>query len=339
MTTAPTGAAPLRVGVLGCASVARRRLMPALAALPETELAAVASRDMSRARQFAAVHGCRPVQGYETLLAREDIDAVYIPLPAALHGRWIEAALRAGKHVLAEKPLTTSAGHTARLLAEARSRRLVLMENVMFLHHGQHEAVRKLVYGDGVIGEPRFLRAAFGVSRRPADDIRYRADLGGGALWDVGVYPVRAALHLLTGELTVCGATLVRGAGHEVDTSGAALLRTSAGVLAQLSFGLEQAYASTYELWGSEGRLVLDHAFTPPSDHRPLLRLHRVTGTEELRLGAEDQVAGTLRAWVAAVRSGAAAQDDTLRQAELLDEIRQQAEAPRELEHLDLKHS
>ncbi|MEU4999965.1 Gfo/Idh/MocA family oxidoreductase [Streptomyces sp. NPDC021622] len=326
MTAAPTGAAPLRVGVLGCASVARRRLMPALAALPETELTAVASRDAGRAREFAALHGCRPVHGYAALLARDDIDAVYIPLPAALHGEWIAAALRAGKHVLAEKPLTTSAQRTAQLLAEARDRRLVLMENVMFLHHGQHAAVRGLVHTERVIGEPRFLRAVFAVPPRPADDIRYRADLGGGALWDVGVYPVRAALHLLGDGLTVCGAALSQAAGYEVDTSGAALLRTSTGVFAHLSFGLEQAYASTYELWGSEGRIVLDQAFTPPADHRPLVRLQRASGTEEIRLDAEDQVAATVRAWVAAVRSGTTPDIGTLRQAELLDEIRRHAD-------------
>ncbi|MBZ3907945.1 Gfo/Idh/MocA family protein [Streptomyces griseiscabiei] len=314
----------LRIGVLGCAAIARRRVLPAIAAAGGAALTAVAGRDAARARETAAPYGARPVRGYQELLDRDDVDAVYVPLPAALHEKWTEAALRAGKHVLAEKPLTTDPAATGRLLALARSSGLFLMENVMFVHHGQHEAVRRLL-ADGAIGELRGLSAAFAVPRLADDDIRYRADLGGGALWDTGVYPVRAAMHLLGDALTVRGAVLTDGPGREVDTAGTALLSTPEGVAVQLSFGLDHAYRSRYELWGSEGSLTVDRVFTPPADHRPEVRLRRGAEARTLRLPAQDQVLATVEAFVRGVRAGAAPDGTLLRQAELLLAIRRAA--------------
>ncbi|MGQ4717412.1 Gfo/Idh/MocA family protein [Streptomyces anulatus] len=314
----------LRIGVLGCAGIARRRILPAIAATEGVELTAVASRDEARARETAAPYGARPVHGYQALLDRDDIDAVYVPLPAALHERWTEAALHAGRHVLAEKPLTTDPAATGRLLTLARRSDLFLMENVMFVHHGQHDAVRELL-ADGAIGELRGFSAAFAVPRLPDGDIRYRADLGGGALWDTGVYPVRAALHLLGDALTVEGAVLTGGPGQEVDTAGTALLSTPEGVAVQLAFGLDHAYRSGYEFWGSEGVLSVDQVFTPPADHRPEVRLRQGAGTRTLRLPAQDQVTATIAAFARAVRAGTPPDDTALRQAHLLHEIRRAA--------------
>ncbi|MFI1852548.1 Gfo/Idh/MocA family protein [Streptomyces sp. NPDC020480] len=322
--------AVLRVGVLGCAGIARRRMLPAMTAAPGIEVVAVASRDAAKAAETARTYGCRPVTGYAELLALDEVDAVYVPLPAALHERWVAAALRAGKHVLAEKPLTTDRARTAELLTLAGGLGLVLMENVMFVHHGQHEAVRKAL-AEGAIGELRAMHAAFAIPRLQDADIRYDADLGGGALWDVGVYPVRAALHFLGPELRVAGAVLTEGEGRRVDTSGAAVLHTPEGVTAQLTFGLDHPYVATYELWGTEGRLSVERAFTPPADFRPQVRLRRADGEQELPLPPDDQVANTVAAFVRAVRDaqgGGEAPDGraaVLRQAELLHDIREAA--------------
>ncbi|MEV6192524.1 Gfo/Idh/MocA family oxidoreductase [Streptomyces sp. NPDC051920] len=312
---------PVRIGVLGCADIALRRMLPAFGASPDLELAAVASRDPARAGQAAERFGCRPVQGYAELLRADDVQAVYVPLPAALHAPWVEAALDAGKHVLAEKPLTTDPESTERLLDLAAKRGLALMENVMFVHHPRHEAVRRLV-AEGRIGELRSFRAEFAIPPLAGDDIRYSAELGGGALADVGLYPLRAALHFLGHELDVVGARLVRRGGREVETAGAALLATPDGVTAHLTFGMEHAYASRYELWGSEGRITVDRAFTPPADLVPVIGLHRGDGTQEIRLEPADQVAATVAAFVDAVHEGSAPRADTLRQAALLDDVR-----------------
>ncbi|SEB30263.1 Predicted dehydrogenase [Amycolatopsis tolypomycina] len=317
--------APLRIGIMGCASIAVRKVLPAMASLPGTAIAAIASRDAGKAAEIARAHGCRAIEGYSALLDLDDVDAVYLPLPNAEHAGWIDRALAAGKHVLAEKPLTTSASRTRELIAAARAAGLVLMENVMFLHHSQHVAVRKLL-ADGAIGELRAFHAAFAVPPRPPGDIRHRADLGGGALLDTGVYPVRAAMTFLGSEVDVVAAVLTRRHGHPVESAGQALLCTADGVSASATFGIDHAYRSSYELWGSEGRLVLDHAFTPPAGHVPVLRLERRSGAEEIALPPDDQVANTLAAFAAAVRSGRLPDnDDVLRQAVLVDDIRTRA--------------
>ena len=312
---------PLRIGVLGCADIARRRMLPAMAASADAEVVAVASRDPDKASAIARQFGCRAVHGYDRLLSGQDVDAVYIPLPAALHAEWVKRALIAGKHVLAEKPLSTGLATTRRLVSLARRHGLVLMENVMFVHHSQHAAVRRLL-AEGRIGALRSFHAAFTIPQLPDGDIRFQPELGGGALWDLGVYPVRAALHFLGTDLRVVGAILTVGDGQRVDTSGAALLRAAGGVSAHLSFGLEHAYVSAYTLHGSEGRISVDRAFTPPADHTPVVRIDSGQHTQLERLEPDDQVANIVAAFTAAVRAGQAPPDDCVRQAELLDDVR-----------------
>lgn len=319
---------PVRIGIMGCADIARRRMLPAMAAVPGAEAVAVASRDPDTAADLAARVGCRPVHGYARLLELDEIEAVYIPLPAALHATWVEAALRAGKHVLAEKPVTAEPERSRALLDLARRYDLALMENIMFVHHRQHAAVRRLL-DEGAIGELRSFHAAFAIPALPDSDIRYARELGGGALGDVGIYPVRAALHFLGTALSVAGAVLADGPGREVDTLGAALLRGPGGCSAHLTFGLDHAYQSSYVLWGSTGRITVSRAFTPPADYAPVLSLESETGARQILLEPDDQVANTVRAFISAVRAGRSpAADVTLRQAEILHEIRRLAGAP-----------
>ncbi|MFE6049453.1 Gfo/Idh/MocA family protein [Kitasatospora sp. NPDC056446] len=320
----------VRIGVLGTASIAWRRTLPAFAEVPGLELAAVASRERASAERFTERFGGTPVEGYRQLLERPDVDAVYVPLPTGLHHEWVARALRAGKHVLAEKPLTGSAGHTRELVALARERGLLLRENLMFTHHHRHERVRRLV-ADGAIGELRSLTAVFGIPPLPATDVRYRPELGGGALLDVGVYPVRAARLLLGDDLRVLGAHLRTAAPDGVDVAGAALLGTPDGVTAQLAFGFEHHYRNAYELWGSTGRMVVDRAFTPPADQEVDIRIERPDGVETVRLAADHQFRNTAAAFVhdlaaagGPLRPAAwdASDRDLLRQADLVDAVR-----------------
>jgi dTDP-3,4-didehydro-2,6-dideoxy-alpha-D-glucose 3-reductase len=309
---------PLRLGLLGCADVATRRVLPAVAASSEVTLTAVASRSADRASAVAAAFGGTPVPGYDALLGRTDVDAVYVPLPSGLHAHWVRAALRAGKHVLAEKPLTTGLAATTGLVELARARGLVLRENAMFVHHAQHRRVRELL-ADGVLGELRSMDAVFAIPPRPPGDIRLSPELGGGALLDVGAYPVRAAQLLLGPELDVVGAALE---GAPVDLAGAALLRRADGVLAQVAFGLRHFYGSAYRLHGSAGRLDVTHAFTPPAAHRPVLVLERAGSREEIVLPADDQVANAVAAFARAVRDGPPGDPSIVAQARLIELIR-----------------
>jgi NDP-hexose-3-ketoreductase len=326
MTTART-AGPVRFGVLGCADIAWRNTLPALLAVPGARLVAVASRDAAKAGRFAGRFGCEPVHGYRELLDRTDIDAVYVPLPAMAHADWVERALRAGKHVLAEKPLTHSGRRSAELVALAGERGLVLLDNFMFLHHAQHAAVRELLE-KGAIGEPRSFAAAFTIPPKPDGDIRYDPATGGGALLDVGVYPIRAAVHFLGPGLEFAGAVLRRHRDHRVVLSGSVLLTTAEGVTAHLSFGMENAYRNSYEFSGTAGRLTLDRVFTPPPWYQPVVRVERQDHREEFVLPPDHQFVNSVGAFVDAVLRGTDVtpwQQGSLRQAALVDRITAQA--------------
>jgi len=226
--------------------------------------------------------------------------------------------------VLAEKPLTTSARDTERLIHLATARNLVLWENYMFLWHPQHAAVRDLVAA-GAIGTVHSFTARFAIPARPPGDIRYRPELGGGALLDTGGYPVRAAQLLLGDQLTVLGAHLRVDEDLGVDIGGAALLVTAQGVTAQLSFGLRHGYHSAYEFHGSQGRLLLEHVFTTPADHVPVVRLIRDGREERRELHPQDQFRRSVEAFAQAVRSGARPDPAIAQQARLVDDIRLRA--------------
>jgi dTDP-3,4-didehydro-2,6-dideoxy-alpha-D-glucose 3-reductase len=316
------------MGVLGCADIAIRKILPAIVGLDRAELVAVASRDRAKADRVAARFGCAGIAGYHNLLDREDIDAVYVPLPPSLHHEWVTRALRAGKHVLAEKPLTTTYQRTVELVGLASELNLVLAENYMFLYHSQHDAVRQLVDG-GTIGSLRVFSSSFGIPPLNPASFRYQPGLGSGSLLDVGVYPLRVAQLYLSARLEVLGASLRMGATG-VDVAGSALLRAPDGVTAQLDFGFQHSYRSTYELWGTRGRISVLRAFTPPEHLKPLVRVEKQDVLTELALPADHQVRNTLAAFVTAALTAGRRPSFAralLEQAMLVEQVRSVAEA------------
>ncbi|MFK0295376.1 Gfo/Idh/MocA family protein [Streptomyces sp. NPDC090442] len=317
----------LRIGVMGCADIAWRRTLPAMEGNGAVRITAVASRERRSAARFTDRFGGAPLEGYDALLDRDDVDAVYIPLPGLLHAAWVERALDAGKHVLVEKPLTAGHEDTRRLLARARERGLVLLENYMFLYHSQHTAVHKAL-AEGAIGELRCFSSAFTIPPKPVGDIRYQRDVGGGAFLDFGGYPVRAAQFFLGSELKVAGAVFRHDRERGVVMSGSVLLCTPQGVPAQLTFGMEHSYRNTYSLSGSTGRLTLDRAFTPPETYQPVMRIERQDHAEQFVLPADHQFANVIDTFVGAVlgeRDVTEQQEGSLRQAALIEEIRHNA--------------
>jgi xylose dehydrogenase (NAD/NADP) len=228
-------------------------LVPAFHRAAANELIAVASRDPERAKSYAQQHRIpRSYAGYESLLEDEELDAVYIALPNALHGEWIRAALEAGKHVLCEKPLTPTSAEAAELFDLASSRGLVLAEAFMYRHHPKTLRVREMLR-EGLIGELQTVRCSF--SFRVVDpkiDIRYSAELAGGALRDVGCYCVSYSTFAADAEPeSVYG--YVPQAQADVDERFYATLAFSAGAVAQFDCGLNSPLNFGATLVGSDG--------------------------------------------------------------------------------------
>ena len=290
----------LRLGLLSTASINRAILGGARVA-DGVEVVAVASRERERAEAFAAEHGVGRVHGsYEALLEDPQVDAVYIPLPNALHVAWSIRALEAGKHVLCEKPLTRRPEEAEAAFDAAERAGLVLAEGFMWRHHAQARRLRELLAADAV-GPLRLIRAAFSfdifASPERAADVRLDAALDGGGLMDVGCYCV-SAMRLLAGEPEDVAAHQVVGAGG-VDVRFTATLRFPAGVLGVFDCGLDMVPGAFLEVVGTKGSLFLGD---PWHSRATRIEIRRPGGREVVEVPPADPYAAELEDFAAAVR-------------------------------------
>lgn len=251
----------LRWGILGTARI-NRRLIPAIRAARRSRLEAVASRDRARAEAFARTWEIpHAVEGYQQLLDQPSIEAVYIPLPNSEHVKWTLAAIAAGKHVLCEKPLALEPAHVDQIAAAARAAKICVEEGFMYRHEPLTARVLELVRG-GALGTVRAIVAGFTYTRTTAHDVRLDPALGGGALWDVGCYPVTYARLIADRD-----PKMVFGSAHwtagGVDEEFMGMLRFQGGTTATIYAGFIAASRTWLEVLGSDGALTVPNPFRP----------------------------------------------------------------------------
>ncbi|RYZ23469.1 MAG: Gfo/Idh/MocA family oxidoreductase [Chitinophagaceae bacterium] len=314
----------MKWGVLGAANIAVRSVMPAIQAIKENELVAVASRSQAGAETAAAPFGIAAIGSYEGLLERNDIEAVYVPLPNSLHYEWVTKTLEAGKHVLVEKSAFVSLEEAEKAVALARAKGLAIVENFQFQHHGQHRKVRALL-AEGAIGQVRSIRASFGFPPFGGDaNIRYKPELGGGALLDSGAYTLKATSFLFGNNFEVKAAQLTYNEQYGVDWFGGAFLVDEAqGLFSEVAWGFENYYQCNYEIWGSTGKLTATRAYTAKSDFKPSILLEQNGGTQELVLDADDHFHNMLTNFngIIAEKSFDSELENILVQARLIDGV------------------
>jgi predicted dehydrogenase len=254
-----------RWGIVGTANIARGQFLPAVRQAGGIA-AAVASRELASAAEYAQNNEIeRAVAGYESLISDPAIDVLYIPLPNALHAEWTIRALEAGKPVLCEKPLCGRLSDTERVLAVAARTGTPLWEAFAFPFHAQLGAIRKLL-ADGAVGDLMEIKSNFHFMLRNPANIRLSSDLQGGALLDVGCYPVRLAQELFgpSWVRTWAHATM-GGDGVDVDTWG--VVDYPDGRRLMLSCGLGRTYDTFTTLEGTAGQIRVTNPFHPgPSD-------------------------------------------------------------------------
>lgn len=251
----------IRWGILGTARI-NRRVIPAMRLARRSELVAIASRDRSRCEAYAREWSIpRAVVGYQTLLDDPSIDAVYIPLPNSDHVEWTLAAIAAGKHVLCEKPMAMDVADIDRIAAAAKAANVVVEEGYMYRHEPMTARVVELIKG-GAIGTVRAIVSGFTFALEPAGNIRLDRSLGGGALWDVGGYPVSYAQLLFGHE-----PKMVLGTAHwtasGVDDEFMGMLRFDEGATASIYAGFRAPYRTWLEILGSDGALTVPNPFRP----------------------------------------------------------------------------
>lgn len=340
----------MKIGVICPSEIALRRFMPALqlvdgiefvgigvctkeerfgsTEIPSETVQGILNADHRRAQVFIDQYGGKIFEGYESIVRSEEIDAIYIPLPPALHYKWAKLALECGKHVLVEKPSTISADDTKKLVEIASRNKLALHENYMFVFHNQLDAIDELIE-NGEIGDVRLYRISFGFPKRAANDFRYNKALGGGALIDAGGYTIKYATRLLGDSAKIKYAQMNYTDEHEVDMYGSAAMVNGNGVTAQIAFGMDNNYKCELEAWGSTGCIYTGRVLTAPAGFTPSVTIRKGNEDTVMDLAADDAFKKSIERFMACVNCEETRlknYTDIVKQAKLVDDFRKIAE-------------
>ncbi|BCA39109.1 Gfo/Idh/MocA family protein [Kluyvera ascorbata] len=303
-------------GVLGYARIAKNSIIPAIARADNARVYGVASRhrDELPVGEWQKSYG-----DYAALLADDAIQAVYIPLPNSLHKEWVIRALEAGKHVLCEKPIGLTADEAREMQQVAKQHNRLLMEAFMYQYTDRVRVIKQ-VLESGELGELRHINVSFRFLLDRPGTIKMQPALGGGALYDVGCYPVNF-IGMVTGRLPVsCKAVSETEQG--VDTNLSALLQYDDGLIANIHCGFNAFGRNYAEIIGTKGMLVVDKPFL---DDAGTLYLHTNEGVRELPVSESDRYQAEIRHFSSAILnepSRLIPLDETVRNMQVLDMIR-----------------
>ncbi len=302
----------IRLGVLCPADIAIHRFMPALQKCINFEFVGIAvcteserneapehnlsqkeymirrEGQIAKAKYVIREYGGKIFYSYLELIYAEEVDAVYIPLPPALHYRWAKRCLQNGKHVLLEKPFTTSIRETCNLLEIAKQNRLAIHENYMFVFHNQVETIKNIIES-GRLGAVHLYDAKFGFPKREEGDFRYNKALGGGALLDCGGYLLKCAALFLGDDYQILYAFMGGEKEFDVDLYGSASLMSKNKDIMNIAYGMDYAYRCELRVWGSEAVLDTGRFFTAPLNFRPVVHILTSDGRgEKIEIDEDD---------------------------------------------------
>ncbi|BBQ83258.1 MULTISPECIES: Gfo/Idh/MocA family protein [Enterobacteriaceae] len=303
-------------GVLGYARIAKNSIIPAITRAENARLYGVASRNQAElpTGEWAQNYG-----DYAALLADPAIQAVYIPLPNSLHKEWVIRALAAGKHVLCEKPIGLNAAEAQEMQQAAIQHNRLLMEAFMYQYTDRVRVIKQ-VLESGVLGELRHINVSFRFLLDRPNTIKMQPTLGGGALYDVGCYPVNF-VGMVTGRLPTQVRALCE-TEQGVDTNLSALLQYDDGLIANIHCGFNAFGRNYAEIIGSKGMLIIDKPFL---DDAGALHLHTAEGVRELPVSESDRYQAEIRHFSSAVLnqpSRLIPLTETVRNMQVLDQIR-----------------
>jgi xylose dehydrogenase (NAD/NADP) len=322
------GQRKIRWGVLGWARIARESVIPAILRSSNSELRAVASREQSKLEECRAKFpGPALYHGYEELLRDPEVDAVYIPLPNSMHGDWTIRAVEHGKHVLCEKPLALDAAQCREMTAAAAASRVLLMEAFMYRFTDRTRQVLEVVRS-GALGEIKFIASTFRFLLANPDSIKFKPELGGGSLYDVGCYPVNftgMVMDAISGGQAdgarpeSLSAQCVRQGG--VDMIYSAVLKYPSGVIASLNSGFNAQMRVHSEITGTLGALEIPDTFF---DNPGVLTLTTGQERREIPVAESDRFRPEVEDFAGAIlqkRAPRLSLGETLRNTEILDRL------------------
>lgn len=332
----------IRVGIICPSEIALRRFLPSLKDVEGIEFAGVAIADKdewigevnkeiidieeSKAKDFVQHYGGKIYNSYRELIVSKDIDAVYLPLPPALHYRWAKEALMNDKHVFIEKPSTIQLKDTEELVSLAKERNLVLHENYMFQYHSQIQEIKDLISSNR-IGKIYSYHSRFGFPMRQKSDFRYNKDLGGGALLDAGGYISKLAVLLLGSTAKIVNSQLKYDSDFDVDMYGMVTFINNKNQVFIGEFGMSCEYQCNLSIWGSEGIITTERIYTAPDDFVPVVNIQQSSKNKKIELLSDCSFKKSIQYFILAINDNYIKNklyDEILLQAYYIDKIREE---------------
>lgn len=314
----------IRWGIISTANIGLKRVIPAIHASHNGEVAAVASRSLAKAQAFAAQAGIPRAYGsYDELLADPQIDAIYNPLPNSEHAAWSLRCAEAGKPMLCEKPLARDAAEAQAMVDAFAARGLLFAEAFMYRFHPQTQQVLRMVEA-GAVGQVTAVQATFCFPVANEDDIRLSQPLAGGALMDVGCYCVNVIRLLAHAEPDRVSAAATFGSRSRVDEALAGVLGFESGVVAHFDCGLRAFRTHTYEVRGTRGRIQVPEAFVMEAGAATVIRHWQGTSCDEIAVGPANHYQLMVEDFAAALLNGHApryAPQDAVANMRVLDRL------------------
>lgn len=297
----------LQWGVLGASTIAKNAVMPAIQQSERGEVLALASRSLEKAKAVAEELNIARVYGsYDELIADPDIEAVYVPLPNHLHKEWTIKAAEAGKHVLCEKPAALTAEESMEMIEACRKHGVLFAEAIMYRYHPKHRRVEEII-ASGEIGRVRAIHGNFTCnSADDKDNVRFKAEMGGGSLFDLGVYPISAARMYLGQEPEAVTVNAFFSEEHGgVDMMASGLVEFPDSVSLTFDCGLWASGRAEMEILGTEGRIELPKVFGwENSDIPPQIIIHLDSVSREERVSVSNSYVLQAEAFADAVLDG-----------------------------------
>ena len=315
----------IRIGVIGCSTIAKSSTIPAILKSANCKLAFVGSRSNDKAKKVAQEFGCEKYGSYEDILDDDSIDAVYISTPVGTHEEWVIKSAQTGKHILCEKSATTSFESAKKMIRVCKENNVRLMEGFMFRFHPSHWKVKEFI-NNGTIGNIFSFSSRYGFPPISKDNIRYDKSLGGGILNDAGCYPINASRMLFGSEPEGILCDLIMDNEKQVDTKATIFMDFSGGRYSQSAVGYDLFYQSVYSLWGSEGSLSLTRAYNVPPDMHVILDINANNFQEKISIDTADHFQLMINSFCDEIQNTSSSQhnfeDDLLNQARVMEAAR-----------------
>jgi predicted dehydrogenase len=315
----------IKFGIIGCSSIARKSTIPAIITGKNSVLEMIGSRSITKAKKFAKEFDCSEFGSYDDVLNNQNIDAVYISLPMSMHEEWAIKAAKSKKHILCEKSATLSYNSAKKIVKECNNNNVKIMENFVFKFHPQHKKFLDLIKKN-TIGNIHTFSSKYGFNfSLSKKNFRFNKKFGGGALNDVGCYLISASIFIFKDIPTSVFCNLETNNKLNIDIRGSILLTFPKNKSALLSFGYDNYFQSTYDVWGTKGLIKVERAFNVTKDMKTIISLNQNDKIKKILIPTANQFQLTIENFCAKIKNNTKTYDfekEFLDQALIMDAVR-----------------